>query len=410
MGQTLTPPVNFSLPGLASRVLVGNRCSVPGTYFVNAASAVQFQHQTDHIIVSDCYDLEIRWRNLREAIGAPPLPNSGPSGIVAKVGLKYTSAGTGAVLSYSSGAVSVTLDADGEAVARFPGTFLAGTRIYLTSLLIFPTAPANVPISGISTQNFANYFESSTTALTDRTAAAWSSGSLTNYAVWAPISITGRLTKVSNSPRLGIFGDSISVGVGSNVSYATLNALQTGYIGFAQRALTHNYPWINLGYAGLLLQSVVGFNTGGPGTHARFFAPVQDANLTHIILALGTNDLASGRTDVQFLADVATFVSYMAKRNIKVIVCTVPPRTDASNAAAVAGHAAYLQNVNNAIKSNYGARVFDFNATLSAPGNPLLWRTDLGSPTTDGVHPSEAVIAGAAVPALAAQLPALLAA
>lgn len=401
------PPVNLNQPGLVGRVLVGNRTSVPSTYFVNSGSATQINQWIEHTIAVDACDIELRYKNVLYPSGSVfRLDTGGPAGLVAKVGLKITATGTGTRAPWSTGSTTVTFDSDGEASARFPICVSAGTHIFTTTYLTYATAPANIAITSVVTNGFASSYEAGT-SLSDRTIdGTWTGGITTNYAVLPPVAILGRPAKFGGSQRIAILADSIgSNGVGSSTQYVTTNSVQSAYLGFIQRALQANYAWTNLGHAGLNLSTITG---AAPAVAARYFAPIQDAGITHVILELGTNDLAAPRTDTQFLADVASFVSMMAKRNIKVIICTLPPRTDSGNTTPTSATSTYLAAVNSALKSTYGGRVFDFNAAVSQPGNALLWRTDLGTPTTDGVHPSEALTA-AARDALTAALPSLLA-
>ena len=107
------------------------------------------------------------------------------------------------------------------------------------------------------------------------------------------------------------------------------------------------------------------------------------ANCTHLIITLGSNDIADGRSAAQLQADVTILANHVREFGAKVFVATVIPRTPYTSPQNT------VKNTYNTwVRSNPFDGYFDFHAACETPGSPdvLLAAYDGG----DGIHPNTA--------------------
>lgn len=238
------------------------------------------------------------------------------------------------------------------------------------------------------------------TSLADRTLTDWSTG--TRYSVpamFVPLDI------VTDTPQTG---PSILL-LGDSISSAGSNDTTTGsWYGYVQRSLAASYPWSNIGASGLAVSTVA---YSQRATRIDRFA---GRGFTHCLCPLSTNDIGGNVGFAQHMSNFGVLKGALDAIGVKLIPFTPPPRTNATNDAVNASGGAEqwtkIQQVRDAMIANNGVGYgyFDLNAVWRDSANVNLWRTDLGSPTTDGIHPSTALHT-AAVTALTAALPTLLA-
>lgn len=146
--------------------------------------------------------------------------------------------------------------------------------------------------------------------------------------------------------------------------------------------------------------------TNGPAKRAMF------PYVTHVICALGTNDIGNGRT-LQNMKDDATAIAEGVKatlspygRRLKVAFCTITPRTTSTDtwittANQTAFSAAYdnggqRDQYNAWLKANEGIifdKVIDINALAADPIEPWKWAVNgvANYATSDGIHPRTAM-------------------
>lgn len=195
-----------------------------------------------------------------------------------------------------------------------------------------------------------------------------------------PLSLTGEPADPAGCAAIGILGDSISVGANDS-TYSEFH-------GFAQRALAHNWGWINLGEAGYQLSSF-GYASGRQWRWKAMPA------LTHVFTNLGTNDLSQKLSLASMQSSLKAINSSLWPLGIKLIPATLTPRTDAGNAGPRATDAANVfavrQGYNSWIRSNPLGHGFVDLAAVTEAGSTGLWRTDLGAPSVDGIHPNTAL-------------------
>lgn len=209
--------------------------------------------------------------------------------------------------------------------------------------------------------------------------------------VLAPVTVLGL---VKDAPRhvFGVRGDSIAFGF-NDVADADGNR------GYVYRALGYTYPWVTVARGSTTAQMSATRSTG------------QDAVLamckpTKILNALGRNDIWTGRTAAQTKADMATINAVDIAAGREIWAVTIPPSTDAGNTAITnSGREAQRLIYNADIRATFAAQgyagIIDVAASCEDANNPGFWRTDLGTPTSDGTHPADVLHA-----AIAAAFPA----
>jgi hypothetical protein len=233
-----------------------------------------------------------------------------------------------------------------------------------------------------------------------------------------------------------VLTDSIGRGVGDTKATATvqqgdwLNGISPttdypnwGNIGWVETSLGINYPYFSMAVAG---KQVVGSSLNLTNLAAQFDL-MSASPPGYGILGLGVNDLMLGRTPAQVLADLIAAVAMITARfpGIKVFVCTITPVTNTTDAYATTANQTFTgtppaggtvtwsnfngtddttgrRKLNADIRAGLvtgAAGSIDVALACQDATDPRLWRTDLGAPTTDGVHP-QAVLhrAMAAVP------------
>jgi lysophospholipase L1-like esterase len=116
---------------------------------------------------------------------------------------------------------------------------------------------------------------------------------------------------------------------------------------------------------------------------------------THIITNFGSNDFgAKQQSFAQASRNITTFVARLRERGHAITLCTILPRTDAANSGRLYPGGDTPATIEHLMAFNAWLRtdplrtgVFDATAIAAAPEDPRRWRSDLGRPTDDGVHP-----------------------
>lgn len=255
---------------------------------------------------------------------------------------------------------------------------LSGDTYSLFHSLSYETAPAYIPANNInSTDANTELSEGAVSGLTLKAFSGQIIGRISPKLLCGPAAIVGTPVGTPTGHRLYIVGNSITSGsadtAGANV------------IGFAQRAAqASGLPWAiasQEGYSWTRLAQA--------GPRARTLSAAAGATIA--LCFLNTNDIASGRTSAQIRADMQSFKTALEPFGItKLIVSTCFPRTNAANdAESGAGTWTRLNQLNADIRAGNGIGdgFFDINLYTRSAGNNNLWRSDLGVPTADGIHP-----------------------
>jgi hypothetical protein len=325
--------------------------------------------------------------------------NDGANDLTIKLGLEFPS-GTFRPIFWESGGRTKTL-APGERAWTSP-IELEMVGGAAPRLLYYVTVPTGGKWPTIPVKNAAaQYFESPATDKTDGQS-AFAGASTVNVAL-PPISIQARPSTrytAAGQPVVAVVynGDSIFAGQGDTDS-------GQGYMGYAARGLfAAGIPSTRRAQGGMLASE-----WGTEARRLKWFTGI--GGCTHMLCDLGTNDITAAVSLSTLQASHQTIAAAATFRGIKYVPCTLLPRTDAANTTARSGDTAALiqlrADFNAWIRTNpFGNGYFDADAVARDAGNPNLWRTDLGTPTADGLHPAT-VVHTALGTALAAAAPTL---
>jgi len=377
-----------SQPVIINPIMFANRIGTPTQPILNSSNWKQFNQRVGITNLSDVslQQLFFRFANVKA-------DGNGDSAATVKIGLiggntTSTDPGRSRLLTWDAGGSTSKVIAAGAIAETYPtdlGAPLApGNMLQLTINITFPTAPAYVPCTNIQCGSFPYDSNEAGVTVTDKSM----SGVLGSYAmtrqIFGPIGAYGTpvVGPTAVKPRVLIFGDSIVVGANDTTSGAL--------IGWLQRALTGSYSWVAAAQNGYSWTNMVG------AARARTLSPVRDGAFTHAISGLNTNDFGYAVSAAQIYAAMISVRDELLTKGVKLIVCTSWPRTNAGNTAQQAGDPANVftrrSDLNQLIRDNNGVGYGYYDlAAQTEDGNTGLWRTDLGSPTADGIHPETVI-------------------
>lgn len=394
-----------------SRIQCTDRCIHTNAALSTDTDGVMVSIDIDFSPQADWADLVFRWGNFGVN------QDDGPNDITIRAALQLPD-GTRHPIWWPNGQRDVLLT-PGAVVDSLPlpvfipaGTSGCRLRYYLTTPAGGKWSCAFAYSAATAGRDGAAWYE---TPGTDKTLV----GTVTNFAFdrilpLPPLAIIGkpstRMSLVAGQTTkpvvgVGIIGDSIAAASGDT------NNLTTGYIGYPMRAIAASYGWAQMAYNGRTLNEFA----QSANTRRRFHGLV---GVTHVICDLGINDIWPGAYSLATIqANYAALNAQLVARGIKLIPCTVTPITDAANSGGLfssspAGQKQVVQDFNNWLLTTnpFGNGVVDAAAAARASetgAGYFAWRSDLGTPTVDGIHPASAIhIAMAAV--LAAALPSVL--
>lgn len=329
-----------------------------------------------------------------------------PSSITLRLAVEYppSPAGIYTPLFGPNGARDITLEPGAVVDVRVPFALTGGDMINLRYF-------AAVPTGGKWTLHERLVFYASPgnryeTPATDKTLSGSISGTVSHATIPSYVmSVTGIPDSTAEFPTIALDGDSISVGAGE----ATATIEQ----GFMVRALQNNYGWVHLGQSGGSYSQK--WSTTGKQLRRWQRRSIMLQGVTHMLCNNGTNDIgtAQNNTAEATIGFAEQQQADLAKRGIVMIPMTIMPRTDAANSGGFYSTDTVTQwnrrdTFNAWVRTNpFGTGYFDASAFAEDPVDHNKWRSDLGSPTADGLHPAPAIHAAVAAGLLAA-LPTLL--
>jgi hypothetical protein len=135
---------------------------------------------------------------------------------------------------------------------------------------------------------------------------------------------------------------------------------------------------------------------------------------THVLCNYSTNDITGGATLSDLQSRATTVAAMVHECGLKFVLCTIFPRTDAANSGGFYGsdtatQVQLVRDYNAWVRTRpFGDTIFDLSKYAVDPAAIDRWRSDLGTPTTDGLHPAP-VIHAACASGFAADLPTILA-
>lgn len=248
-----------------------------------------------------------------------------------------------------------------------------GQRLWLIRWMRWATAPANFPAATV-VANTGTEVNEMGTALTDRTTnyGQFFTRTVGNYAILPPLAITGTQAP---GPVVAILGDSIASDGTNDVPTDDPD------LGWAQGGLADaGIPYVNLGTSSLALSHVM----ASKAARAQLFSGFPAAGVTHMMLALSTNDWANGVSAAQLLAWHNQLKSELDPMGVRVIPVTSPPKT-AGNTATAAEVNTFAQRAifNASLRTNNGLGYgyYDLAAITQNPTDANSWRQDVRAAT-----------------------------
>ncbi|MFG1375497.1 hypothetical protein [Xanthobacter autotrophicus] len=225
------------------------------------------------------------------------------------------------------------------------------------------------------------------TDLTNRTMDAFDAAAPVNSGsgLFTPVAIHALLD--GDTPVIGLLTDSI--GKGTNDTSPTTTY---GWKGYIQKSLQNALPWVYTGRGGHRIWYLATRDDGERSV-------LMNSGVSHLILAMVTNDLWIGRTKAQILADTQTVCARYWDYGVKTYIVTCPPRTTGTYTSA-AGQSIYdaakepvRLDYNDDVRANwisYGhSGLIDMAAVLEDPAAPGKWvSSGAVARTNDGVHPN----------------------
>jgi lysophospholipase L1-like esterase len=195
-----------------------------------------------------------------------------------------------------------------------------------------------------------------------------------------PLWVTAQPQDPTGCLGIGILGDSIAAGANDST--------YSEYHGFAQRGLANYWGWINLAESGYQL------NTYSTAVGRQWRWQAMPA-LSHVLITLGTNDLGAGFSLSAMQNGLKTINSSLGALGMIAIPCTLTPRTNSANTGPYPGDLATVwntrQNYNSWVRANPLHNGFIDLAAVTEANSSNLWRADLGTPSSDGIHPATAL-------------------
>lgn len=157
-------------------------------------------------------------------------------------------------------------------------------------------------------------------SITDKTMVAGNLASASAIDMYGPTAILGKGPYVWDSPSIGLFGDSIQWGQGSE---SNTRVGQSGP-GFGAIALNNNFNFINVGDPGdrATITSV-------RANHSLRWQALQGC--THVISNFGVNDLSNGVTLADYQAACIAIWTQLGARGAKVWQTTITPVTTSTD-------------------------------------------------------------------------------
>lgn len=375
--------------------------TVSNTGTTGGGTATQYQQSQSALLTTPARYVTLRFTNLINNSGMLSQLDNGLASLTLRTAIQLSSGLPIPAYLASDGVTRDVVIAPGASVdliCDLGSELVVPSRLWIIARGTFASIPARWPTTDILMTR-SDEFNEFGTALTDRSTARWTSGTrTTNYSILPPVAIFASLATPAKSVL--ILGDSIS-SAGNNDS-----TFGDG-VGYVQRALntTPRIAWSDDGAAGMTLSAFI----ASSAQKTLRIGTLAGSGATHILCPLGTNDLSGGSTAAQLQTNMQALQAYAT--GLKVIPCTLPPRTNPANDAKYGADSAnvwtYRQTYNAWVRTNpFGYGYFD-TAAYFEDGTTSLWRTDLGTPTDDGIHPNT-VLHNAATTALAAALPSLL--
>ncbi|MCF7551488.1 GDSL-type esterase/lipase family protein [Pseudonocardia sp. WMMC193] len=255
--------------------------------------------------------------------------------------------------------------------ASDPVTFVAERGRAVAVSLFVPTAPALVSVHPVA---LTTSYVSEPGSVVDDPSGATFTRPVTSWSVLSGLDVLTPRTEHA----VVLVGDSITDGVGATAGTRWSDALAERLTG----ALT--MPVLNAGISANQLVAGV----SGPPPAQRYATDVADVpGATDVVLHIGTNDLAAGRSAAEVTAGLAGYADRARADGHRVFLTTITPSDAGAHGLATAQRDA----VNRWVRTEGAAHadgVFDFAAAVADPSDPT--RLAAAYDSGDGLHLSPA--------------------
>ncbi len=362
------------------------RIGAPASAVTNSSNFTQFNTSSviNNRLGVPVNKIRLGWVNaIVHASNGTMIPGPRITKFSAGISPAGTTTGARTLLTFG-GQTQVSIEPGAELVCdeyTFASNLADGASSRVVTFVEYETAPARIPNSNINaTDNVNELNEGGTGALASKAASGMPAARLTAKVILPPCFAVGiPVGTPTVTQRIGFFGDSITSG---SDDWPTTDNV----IGMAQRgAQAAGTPWVSAsteGYAYVVMPS---------GSNARRFTLFPFRGCSHVISFLGVNDVRSGQTAAQIMANMMSVKAELDALGVKLIISTIWPNTNAANTAeASAGLWARLNAINELIRTNNGVGYghFDLNALVRDSTDPNLWAAPGGG--ADGTHPPAA--------------------
>ena len=260
-----------------------------------------------------------------------------------------------------------------------PVAIAAGAQFFVRTFAQFAAAGfqiADTPTPASGTTRLAGEFSTRGTTLTDQTLNQ-SQSSNTGGGFWPPVTVLGLVT--APAAAVLILGDSIAAGTGDSAD-------TNGRIGFIQKSLSNNIPWVSLARGGTTAGQA--YQSGNIGCYALSV----ETGITDVLLEWCRNDIFTGGYTAiairQFL--VALAAPFLAAGQ-RVWAFTCLPYTTTSDGWLSAANQAFAGGVlvTLTVAASQGATTLSVSATTGLTAGQLV-----SGPGITGVNSVASVGAG----------------
>jgi hypothetical protein len=174
-----------------------------------------------------------------------------------------------------------------------PVAIPAGAQFFVRTFAQFSASGfqiADTPTPATGTTRLTGEFSMRGTGLVDQTLNP-STGSNTGGGYWTPVTVLGLLT--TTAPAVLILGDSIAAGTGDGAD-------ANGRMGFIQKSLSNNTPWVSLARGSTTAGQA--YQSGNVG----FYAFAVETGITDVLMQWCRNDIFIAASSALYLRQILT--------------------------------------------------------------------------------------------------------
>ena len=205
---------------------------------------------------------------------------------------------------------------------------------------------------------------------------------------FGPAAVLGYADDGSQIPSVAIIGSSSAQGVGDVINVQNPQFV----LGYIARSLKEkNIPYINISMSG---ETGLNFLTDGAGKRRNL---LNMCNCTYAINTYGSNDISTGATYDQMIIRLQKLNQVLSGFGFINFFATYTPATTSTDAWATVANqtvgSVVRPQLNTWLLTSSGFNIIDLEKYIDSgrsnnQQSTGKWRTDIGVPTTDGIHGS----------------------